>query len=190
MNGVIHRESDLNYDGPGPLGYRRQERPHMAIPVIHWLLDEHGRDCWRASCVCGFESPPYLEAHWAMVDAWEHQFPGGRISDLRRLCKTHDDTEAADNDDDISEETVSTNGHTPQPCPHCGRGIRPSNLPRHVQARHANVTSDRRIAKLVGCSPHTVNIRPGKLVSTGQLDKLNSTVGQDGKAPRQQGFAL
>ena len=140
MNGAIHRENDINFDGPGPLGYRRQETPHMAIPVIHWLLDEHGRDAWRASCVCGWESPTYLDLDAAKAVAWEHQFPDGRISDLRSLCRTHDDTEAADNDDDISEETVSSNGHSPQPCPHCGRGIRPSNLPRHIAAKHVAAT--------------------------------------------------
>ena len=140
MNGAIHNEHDLNYDGPGPLGWRKYAPgPHTAIPVIHWLLDEYGHSCWQVWCVCGFLSPPFVDLDVAKISAWEHQSPDGRISDLRRYCATHY-TEPADTDEDISEETVSTNGHSAQPCPHCGRRIRPSNLPRHIEARHNSVT--------------------------------------------------
>ncbi len=46
--------------------------PHRSIPVIQVLTDINFRDCWRASCACGFQSPPYIDLDAARAVAWEH----------------------------------------------------------------------------------------------------------------------
>ena len=149
VNGSIHNENDPNFDGPGPLGWRTRPagRTHLSIPVIHRLLDENGAECFQTTCVCGFESAPFVDVDVAMAEAWLHQFPGGRISDLRRYCATHD-TEAADNG---AQRTVSSsngskdNNHDRtfserlDPCAFCGQELRPSNMSRHIAARHSSV---------------------------------------------------
>jgi hypothetical protein len=72
---------------------RRRNGCHSAVPVIERLLDEVGRDCYRAWCPCGWTTAPFLSIEPAQIDAWQHAFPN-RVSDLRGACATHPDAEA------------------------------------------------------------------------------------------------
>ncbi len=83
---TTHSEASIGFVGPRGLGV---QGPCVTIPVVHLLLDENYQDCFQASCICGWTTPPFTEIEPAIVDSWRHVF-GERISDLREAqLKTH-----------------------------------------------------------------------------------------------------
>ena len=83
---VTHSEASIGFVGPRGLGV---QGPCVTIPVVHLLLDENYQDCFQASCICGWTTPPFTEIEPAIVVSWKHAF-GERISDLREAqLKAH-----------------------------------------------------------------------------------------------------